>query len=87
MACSTSSEEQAIDSYRNSHDGFNKSLETTSLVRKDILEGRNWQLTGDINGYELPASLKSLLKWIIQGKMLIYVLKKRASRQGCTKHW
>ena len=77
VVCSTSSQEEAMENYRNSPDDSNEMYETASLVRKDILEGRNW-FKGGFDWYELPTSLKYLLKWIIIGpKVDVYLCPKK----------
>ena len=65
LVCSAQLSEEAIDSYKNAPDDFNDLLHAAAMVRKDILTNNKWSFSGNYEGFEIPVTLQSLLKWII----------------------
>lgn len=67
IICSVSQQEKAIDDLRNKRDDFTTIFEAAKIIREDVLKCRQWQFKGNFDGFVLPRTLSSLLRWIIGG--------------------
>ena len=61
------SQGEAIENYQNAPDNFNAIFETAKIVWKDIVDRNNLNFNRYLDGFDLPRSLESLLRRIIEG--------------------
>ena len=67
IPCCSSLQGKAVDALNNSPDDYKFIFQAASLVRKDVLQRRDWSFSGDYSGFDIPNSLQTLLRWIIVG--------------------
>lgn len=52
---------------RSNYDEMNLVYEVASLVRKELLQEKQWKFTGSFTNFTVPKLLSTLLKWILIG--------------------
>ena len=67
IPCCSSLQGKVVDALNNSPDDYKFIFQAASLVRKDVLQLRDWRFSGDYSGFDIPNSLQTLLRWIIVG--------------------
>ena len=65
--CSSFSQSKAVESLRNNRDNYTFIFDAAKIIREDILKCEEWQFDGLFDGFHLPLTLQSLLRWIIVG--------------------
>ena len=66
--CSTNLQAKAVDEAMSNHsDDFSSIYQAAKVIRKELLKHRNWKFDGDFSDFEIPNSLKVMLKWVIIG--------------------
>ena len=58
--------------YSTKADDFVAIFDLAKIVRKDIMEERQWKFRGSFSGFEVPKSLSTLLEWILVGPKTSY---------------
>ena len=66
--CSTNLQAKAVDeATSNRSDNFSSIYQAAKVIRNELLKHRNWKFDGDFSDFEIPNSLKVMLKWVIIG--------------------
>lgn len=58
---------KAVEAFNNCNDNYTSIFKAARLIRKEVLQHRNWKFCGNFSEFHPPSSLCALLKWITTG--------------------
>ena len=66
--CLTNLQAKAVDEAMSNRSDDSPSIyQAAKVIRNELLKHRSWKFDGDFSDFEIPSSLKVMLKWVIIG--------------------
>ena len=59
-----------VDDHSNKADDFAAIFEVAKILRRDIMNLRQWKFSGSFHNFKIPESLRTLLEWVLVKKAL-----------------
>ena len=56
-----------VDDHSNKADDFAAIFEVAKILRRDIMNLRQWKFNGSFHDFKIPKSLTTLLEWVLAG--------------------
>ena len=56
-----------VDDYSNKADDFDAIFEVAKILRRDIMNLRQWKCNGSFDDFKIPKSFTTLLEWVLVG--------------------
>ena len=57
-----------VDDHSNKADDFAAIFEVAKILRRDIMNLRQWKFSGSFHNFKIPESLRTLLEWVLVKK-------------------